>query len=367
MQCISIGNGVSGLSQNEPRSGNRVGPRSSQAAVEPGRRRVRLRSNWAAVELGCDRTRPRSNRAARRDRTAIHGQGKEHRTDDEMASEQMTRRRVLLAGAGDLCLRAGRLLAQRGDEIWALRRRPPADDSAGLRWLAGDLTQKLHGLPPGITHVVYAPAPDLRDAQAYRAVFELGPRNLLAALDCAALQRLVFISSSAVYGDHGGAWVDEDTPACPAGFNGSILLEAEGWLRDRLDCATSLRLAGLYGPGRLALLRRIASGSARVPRGTGHWANRIHIEDAARAVVHVLDLPQARDCYIGTDDTPQLIEDLYDALAQMLGAPSPPAGPLPAGMGSKRLSNTRLRASGFVPAWPDAIQGYQGLIETADW
>ncbi|OWT61835.1 NAD-dependent epimerase/dehydratase family protein [Candidimonas nitroreducens] len=274
----------------------------------------------------------------------------------------MTRRRVLLAGAGDLCLRTGRLLREQGDEVWALRRRPPAHDSTGLRWLAGDLARPLRGLPPGITHVVYAPAPDARDERAYRAVFEHGPRNLLAALDRAALQRFVFISSSAVYGDHGGAWVDEDTPARPAAFNGRILLEAETWLREELGCAASLRLAGLYGPGRVALLRRIADGAARVPRGAGHWANRFHIDDAARAVAHVLGLQHARQCYIGADDTPHLIEDLYDALARMLGAPQPPYGPPGGETGSKRLGNARLRASGFVPAWPDAVLGYKSLI-----
>jgi len=275
----------------------------------------------------------------------------------------MTKRRVLLAGAGDLCLRTGRLLLECSDEVWALRRHPPAGDATGLRWLAGDLARALHGLPTGITHVVYAPAPDARDPQAYRAVFELGPRNLLAALDRTALRRFVFVSSSAVYGDHGGAWVDEDTPACPAGFNGRLLLQAETWLAEELGCATSLRLAGLYGPGRTALLRRIADGAARVPRGAGHWANRFHIEDAARAVVHVLGLQQARQCYIGADDTPHLIEDLYDALAHMLGAPQPPYGPLGGDMGSKKLDNARLRASGFVPAWPDAVQGYKSLID----
>lgn len=193
-------------------------------------------------------------------------------------------------------------------------------------------------------------------------MFERGPRNLLDALDRAALRRFVFVSSSAVYGDHGGAWVDEDTPACPTGFNGKILLEAEDWLRGELGCTTSLRLAGLYGPGKAALLRRLAEGAARVPRGAGHWANRFHIEDAARAVAHVLGLQQARNCYIGTDDTPRLIEDLYDALARMLGAPTPANGPLAGDVGSKRLNNARLRASGFAPVWPDAVPGYRQLI-----
>ena len=97
---------------------------------------------------------------------------------------------------------------------------------------------------------------------------------MLAALDASHLQRIVFVSSSAVYGEHRGGWVDEDTPPAPQGFNGRILLEAEALLAARPESATALRLAGLYGPGP-ADRSAAARGPGRRARRAPHWANRI--------------------------------------------------------------------------------------------
>ncbi|HYG44595.1 MAG TPA: NAD-dependent epimerase/dehydratase family protein, partial [Bordetella sp.] len=140
--------------------------------------------------------------------------------------------RVLLAGCGDLGLRLARRLRARGADVWALRRQPPADGGDGIQWLRADLTQPatLTDLPGGITHLAYLPAPGARDPAVYRAVFHAGLPALLAALDTRALQRVLFVSSSAVYGDHHGGWVDETTPPDPVGFNGRILLDTENWL-----------------------------------------------------------------------------------------------------------------------------------------
>ncbi|HLU02595.1 MAG TPA: hypothetical protein VKZ94_07520, partial [Advenella sp.] len=100
----------------------------------------------------------------------------------------------------------------------------------------------------------------------------------------------------------------------------------------------------------------IQAGAITAPDGPGHWANRIHIDDAARACAHLLTLSNPQPLYIGTDDNPMPTAQLYDALAQMLDAPSP-ARQLRAPDG-KRLSNARLRASGWIPAWPNALEGY---------
>lgn len=276
--------------------------------------------------------------------------------------------RILLAGCGDLGLRVARLLLARGDEVWALRRQPPAPADGGIRWLRGDLTrpQSLRELPAGITRLVYLPTPDRRDASAYRATFVDGLRHLLDALGDASLRRVLLVSSSAVYGEHGGGWVDEDTPPAPAGFNGALLLEAEQVLAAQPIPSIVLRLAGLYGPGRLQLIERLRAGQARVPRALPHWANRIHVDDAAAAIVHLLGLPEPLPLYLGVDSTPLPLDVLYDHLAGLLGVPPPAAGPAPAGIGSKRLSNARLRASGFVPRWPDARDGYAALLESRD-
>ncbi|TBR40207.1 MULTISPECIES: NAD-dependent epimerase/dehydratase family protein [Dyella] len=272
--------------------------------------------------------------------------------------------RVLLAGCGDLGLRVAARLQDRGHEVWALRRSPREDLSEGIRWLRGDLTapSTLAGLPVGFTQVVYSPTPGAREEAAYRAVFVDGLRHLVEAVATKDVKRWLFVSSSAVYGEHGDAWVDETTPTDPPGFNGRILREAEQWLALQGLPAVSMRLAGIYGAGRTQLLDRIRAGVARVPRGSPHWSNRIHADDAAAAIAHVLSLPEVDPLYLGVDDTPLPMDVLYDALADLMHVPRPAEGPAPAGIGSKKLSNARLKATGFRCQWPDAREGYRALV-----
>lgn len=271
--------------------------------------------------------------------------------------------RVLIAGCGDVGLRVAHRLLARGDRVWALRRRA-SEDGSGIQWLQGDLTrpETLRDLPGRIEQLVYLPAPGARDALAYRALFVDGLRHLLGALDGGALRRVLLVSSSAVYGEHGEAWVDEETPADPPGFNGEVLLEAERWLAAQPVTSVTLRLAGLYGPGRLQLIEGLRAGAVSVPRQRVHWANRIHVDDAAGAIAHLLALKDPMPLYLGVDDTPLPLDVLYDHLAALLGALPPAEGTAPPGVGSKRLSNARLRASGFMPQWPDARQGYAALL-----
>lgn len=274
--------------------------------------------------------------------------------------------RVLLIGCGDLGQRVARRFLARGDEVYALRRHPPADTS-GIQWLQGDITQPdtLPALPQGITRLIHLPSPGARDAAVYRGVFIDGLRNVLDRLDGSLLKRVVFVSSSAVYGEHQGDWVTEDTAPAPQGFNGQILLEAEAALAARGLSSASLRLAGLYGPGRMQLIERLRKGAAGAPTQPEHWANRIHIDDAAAAVAHLAMLPSVDPVYIGCDDTPLPLHTLYAELAAMIGAPPPPVAPAPSNVGSKKLSNARLRASGFTLQWPDSRKGYAALLADA--
>jgi nucleoside-diphosphate-sugar epimerase len=273
--------------------------------------------------------------------------------------------RVLIAGCGDLGQRVASRLRARGDEVYALRRQPSATDDPAVHWLYADLidASSLRKLPVGITQLVYSPTPDARDEAAYRRIFIDGLRHLLEALDQHSLQRVLFVSSSAVYGEHGEAWVDEDTPPAPPGFNGSVLLEAEAWLASRRLRSIVLRLAGLYGPGRTHVIDQLRAGTARVARRVPHWANRIHVEDAAAAIVHLLGIDEPQSLYLGADDTPMPLDVLYDDLAALIHAPVAAEGPSPAGVGSKRLSNARLRASGFRFQWPDSRAGYAELLK----
>lgn len=271
---------------------------------------------------------------------------------------------ILIAGCGDLGERVARRLLARGDEVYALRRHPPGANADGIRWLSADLTQpeSMHTLPARMTQLIFAPAPDVREPAVYQAVFLDGLRHVLDALNPLALQRVLFVSSTAVYGEHDGEWVDETTPPAPIGFNGKVLWQAEQWLSRQSVRSTVVRLAGLYGPGRTQLFDRLRAGQAFAPRQRPHWANRLHVDDAAAAIAHLLALPEPQALYVGTDDTPLPLDVLYDHLAALIGAPPPMDGAAPAAIGSKRLSNARLRASGYDLQWPDAREGYAALL-----
>ncbi|NLY63844.1 MAG: NAD-dependent epimerase/dehydratase family protein [Alcaligenaceae bacterium] len=277
---------------------------------------------------------------------------------------------ILIAGCGDLGLRVAQNLLQQGHTVYGLRKeipqnRPPLQlNGNALHWLPFDLCQTEASTPllANINDIVYCPAPGDRSEAAYQHIYINGLRNLLTLLDTLFLRRVVFISSSAVYGEHRGEWVNENTPLAPLGTGGRVLQEAEQhvWQLPFETCV--LRLAGLYGPEKQLLNERIRQGQATVPRHEKHYANRIHLEDAAAAVVHCLTLDKPAPCYIASDDTPMGIDELYDWIATLLNAPAAQTGTAPAGIGNKRLDNSLLKQSGFRLRWPDTKQGYASFL-----
>ncbi len=274
--------------------------------------------------------------------------------------------RILIAGCGDLGTHVAKiLLSEKGHDVFGIRRHPPTSTGPhGIEWIAADLTDpaSMMSIPQGITHIIFAAAPNERTEQTYRATYIQGLQNVIKAAQSPALERIVFISSTAVYGDHGQEWVDENTPTNPGAFNGRILCEAENWLtsfglQNQLS-TINLRLSGIYGPHRNYLLERIRQGLAVAPKSNEHWVNRIHIEDAAAAVVHVLEMQLPLSLYLVTDSTPLPMRTLYEHLARLVGGPIPPEGSSPRAVGSKRLSNARLIESGFSFKWPDSRIAY---------
>lgn len=263
---------------------------------------------------------------------------------------------MVVAGAGDVGGRLAALRLASGDDVIALRRRD-ADAVPGLRRLRADLVtgEGLARLPRQVQALVFCAAPDQRDEPAYRALYLDGLRRLLDACDA---ERVVFVSSTAVFGQDAGEWVDEDSLAEPAGFNGRVLLQAEQALSLH-PAGIALRLSGLYGPGRDWMLRRARTGEPGSPR----WTNRIHVEDAASALSHLLDLPTPRSLYLGNDDLPVPEHEVLAWVRAREGLPAvAPAGGATTG---RRVRNARLRASGWVPRHPDFRSGYQGMLAAA--
>ena len=271
---------------------------------------------------------------------------------------------VLIAGCGDLGTEAGLRFAAAGFSVLGWRRSPEKLPPA-LRGVAADLTGTLPPVPADTEIVVLAVAAPERSVEAYRATYLQGTANLLAALERDAVRprRILMVSSTAVYGDAGGGWVDEDTPASPASATGAVLLEAEELLHASRPDAVVLRLSGIYGPGRTRLIDGVRAGTAVLP-AAGQLTNRIHRDDAAAAIVHLATgVEQPRPLYVGTDNEPAELGSVLSFLASELGTP-----PLPAGTrdstrgGNRKLRNTRLRETGFEFTYPTYREGYRAVL-----
>ncbi|MGF6835751.1 nucleoside-diphosphate-sugar epimerase [Paenarthrobacter sp. TE4293] len=278
---------------------------------------------------------------------------------------------VVIAGCGDLGTEAGLRFAAAGHEVVGLRRSPeklPAE----IRGVYADLSNAVPELPADVDLVVVAVAADSSTEEAYRAAYVNGVKNVLDALERQSLEprRILFVSSTAVYKDSGGAVVDETTPTEPTRFSGKVLVEAEDLLFARtLGTNTqpiSLRLGGIYGPGRTRLIDQVRSGQAVIPAQTRH-TNRVHRDDAAAMIVHLTTMDQDPEpVYVGVDDHAVEMGEVMRFLASELGCPEPPTaapgGASDAGPGDKRCSNKRLRATGFEFTFPTYQEGYRALL-----
>ena len=294
---------------------------------------------------------------------------------------------VLLAGCGDLGTEAGLRFAAAGHRVVGWRR-SPEKLPAVIEGFAADLTHgELPPVPADTTAVVVAVAADSPTEEAYRAAYVDGLARVLDAVRAsgAPVRRVLFVSSTAVYGDAGGGWVDETTAPNPGGFSGRIILEAEQLLADRLRgtgiAPVVLRLGGIYGPGRTRLIDMVRGGKATLPAGS-KLTNRIHRDDAAAAIVHLCTMEaDPAPLYLGVDNEPAEMADVLTFLAAELGLPAPQpedrddAGrtgsdrPTPARSsgepsrgGNKKVSNALLRGTGLEFTYPSYREGYRAVL-----
>jgi nucleoside-diphosphate-sugar epimerase len=232
---------------------------------------------------------------------------------------------------------------------------------------------------PDADAVVFAASSGGRGAEAAREVYVDGLENVISAYAARSSppDRLVYTSSTGVYGDHGGAWVDEETPIDPTTEKTRVLAEAERIALETAEDAdidgTVARFAGLYGPGRYRLERYIEGPV------TAGYLNMIHRDDAAGAIRHLLETDRARgEPVVVVDDEPVDKHAFADWLADECGVPRPEkrskderiaAGDLSAAAErrirtSKRCSNDRLRALGYELAYPTFREGYRDAVRS---
>jgi nucleoside-diphosphate-sugar epimerase len=193
-------------------------------------------------------------------------------------------------------------------------------------------------------------------AGSYRRVYLNGVRNLLERFTRA---KILFVSSTSVYAQSNGEWVTEESVADPSMETGKILREAEEVVLGKSGIV--LRLAGIYGPGRSALLTKFLSGEAIIDSGNDRFLNAIHRDDAAAAIKLVAAPSVAAGIYNVVDNEPVLQSECYRWLAAKLNRPIPPIGRSTSsrkrGATNKRVSNAKLRALGWRPQYATFGQG----------
>lgn len=276
---------------------------------------------------------------------------------------------LLIAGCGDVGSRLGERLAAAGWRVHGLRRQGAALPAAILP-LRGDLevAQCPPDWPPGrIDYLVYSMAASRHDEPGYRAAYVEGPRHVLdwLAQHGQRPRRLLFVSSTAVYGQQDGEWVDETSPTAPAGFSGRVLLEAERLALGSGLPVSVVRLAGIYGPGREWLIGQVRRGG-QAPEAPPLYGNRIHSDDAAGLLAFLLEA-DARgmalaNCYLAVDDAPAPLHEVVAWLRGRLEVTGEGTETIGRRGGSKRCSNARARALGWAPRYPSYREGYAALL-----
>ncbi len=270
---------------------------------------------------------------------------------------------TLIAGCGYVGAALGERLVSRGEPVSGLTR-SARSLPLGVEPIVATLPSPTLALPRSIQRLVYALAPDAREDAAYQRAYPLGLASVLDALDRAgaSVSRAVLVSSTAVYPQDDGSVVDESSPVAAVG-SAARILEAEALLHQRLGArGVVLRLSGIYGPGRDRIVRAIAEGKP-APGDPARVSNRIHRDDAAAAIDHLLTLEAPEPVYIGTDEASVPLGEVFAWVARSLDVTlATAASPSRDGATSKRLSAARLLRSGFTLRFPSYREGYAAAV-----
>ena len=276
---------------------------------------------------------------------------------------------ALIVGCGDVGSRLARQLLAQGWQVSGLRR-SVGQLPAGVRPIAADLADRRQpdAWPERAPdYLVYCVAASQHDEAGYQAAYVEGLRHVLGWLERSGQQprRLLFVSSSSVYAQQDGEWIDETASTAPEGYSGKVMLDAERLALESGIPASIVRLTGIYGPGREWLLSQVRQGY-RVAEEPPLYGNRIHAEDAASLLAHLLQADAQGvaldDCYIGVDDDPAPLADVVAWLRGYLGVTEWSDEQRVRRTGSKRCSNARARALGWVPQYPSYKEGYAAIL-----
>ncbi len=272
--------------------------------------------------------------------------------------------KILIVGCGAIGSELAGVLSARGHDVTGLKRKPPLSAPGIIRYVAADISSPadLADLDSDFTQAFFIVSPDGRTEQSYSAVYETGLDNLLARLPDT---HWLMVSSTSVYGQSNGEWVDEDSVAEPDNITSRLIRQAEQKLMGFNPANIVVRFSGIYGPGREYLLRQ-AMQIPSIQQFPPYFTNRIHQQDCVGVLAFLLEQRLAGEalaqCYLASDADPAPMWEVIGWLAERLHCPPPTVKAVDADTGmNKRCSNARLKTLGYQFQYPGYKDGYLEL------
>lgn len=274
---------------------------------------------------------------------------------------------ILIVGCGAIGTALAKLLTHQGHSVTGLRRNPPT--SSDIHYIRANInsTVDLNNIDPQFDQLFYIVSADGRTEHSYREVYETGLNNVLARFGSVPC---IFVSSTSVYGQSQGEWVDEESVAEPDNLNSQLIRRAEQRITALNPDNIVVRFSGIYGRGREYLLNR-ATQSPAIQQTPPYYTNRIHQDDCVQVLAFLLHkklsgVSLAR-YYLASDDDSASMFEVMSWLAEQLHCPKPIPAPVAENSSmNKRCSNQRLKALGYRFSYPCYKEGYGKLITDAD-
>ncbi len=271
---------------------------------------------------------------------------------------------VTLIGCGDI----GRRLADQLDScryrIIGLRRSAQTSDQIEYRQADCTIATELeNALPKDSDVIVITMTPSQRSDEGYRQAYVQVVDNLLTVIKTPP-RRIIFVSSTSVYPQSDGEWIDESSSTEPNSYSGKRLLEAEQRLQQSGYPHCIVRFSGIYGPDRNRLIEQVKQGEASSSQPP-IYSNRIHIDDCAGVLAHLIEHNKPKALYLASDCSPTPLQTVKQWIAEQLSLPDNHwLGESDSSLrASKRINNQALLDSGYEFLYPTFRQGYAPVIE----
>jgi len=274
--------------------------------------------------------------------------------------------KILIIGCGAIGTGLAVMLSAQGHDVTGVKRSPPPVSDTLIHYCSADITsakdlEKLSGDFDALFFIVSA---DGRTEQSYRDVYETGLANVLARFSGLPW---IFVSSTSVYGQSQGEWVDENSIAQPDKITSKLIRQAELRLIEANPQNIIVRFSGIYGPGREYLIR-MAQQAPAIQKEPPYFTNRIHQRDCVAVLAFLLERRLSgsalEQCYLASDDDPAPVWEVMSWLAEQMRcqAPTVKAAGNDAEL-NKRCNNQRLKALGYQFHYPSYKDGYLELIQ----